>query len=223
MVAVDPTGEKAVIVVHTLKEPPELASFQEDYVTQAKLLYLAPYDLDFASHVSRIAKEHRLLVAMDLEDSSPISSSNIGEILGAIDIAIFNRSGIGALYGEKAIEAALAGKMSGLEHIVEEVLSYGPELVAITLGKDGCLISDGTDLVVERGFEVDVVDTTGAGDSFNAALVAGYLWDWDIGSIASFANAVGALAVTAYGPRGNLPTFPEVVEFLAGRGIALPV
>jgi sugar/nucleoside kinase (ribokinase family) len=51
--------------------------------------------------------------------------------------------------------------------------------VAVTLGKDGCPILDGTDLVVERGFEVDVVDSTSAGDSFNAALVAGYLWGWD--------------------------------------------
>ena len=59
----------------------------------------------------------------------------------------------------------LTGKNS-YEEAAEELLSMGPELIAITLGSDGVLVAttDGKEQI--RGFATEAVDTTGAGDSF---------------------------------------------------------
>ena len=47
----------------------------------------------------------------------------------------------------------------------------GPRVVAITLGADGCLIATPKEIARVPAFKVDVVDTTGAGDSLSARRV----------------------------------------------------
>jgi ribokinase len=62
---------------------------------------------------------------------------------------------------------------------------------------------------------VPVVDTTGAGDTFNAAFVAATLRGDPLAERLRFANAAAALSVTVMGPRGLLPVPAEVATFLA--------
>ena len=85
-----------------------------------------------------------------------------------------------------------------------------PGTVVVTRGGEGCLVVAGGE---ERSFPavpVEVVDTTGAGDCFAAALA------WGIGSRAPleeavrFASRAAALSVTAHGARGGLPRYAEV-------------
>jgi 5-dehydro-2-deoxygluconokinase len=61
------------------------------------------------------------------------------------------------------------------------------------------------------GYNVEVIEPTGAGDAFTAALCMGFLHDWPLMKIARYANAAGALAVGAVGHLGKaLPTFADV-------------
>ena len=64
------------------------------------------------------------------------------------------------------------------------------------------------------GFNVRAVDTTGAGDAFNAALVYGHLAGWPLEKAARFANIVGAVKVTKMGAGVNVPTKAEIDRFL---------
>ena len=68
----------------------------------------------------------------------------------------------------------LTGKNS-YEEAAEELLSMGPELIAITLGSDGVLVAttDGKEQI--RGFATEAVDTTGAGDSFWGGFLSQFL------------------------------------------------
>lgn len=60
------------------------------------------------------------------------------------------------------------------EQVVDDWLSRGPTLVAITLGSDGVLAGTSAGLRARRpGMPVKVIDTVGAGDTFSAALLAG--------------------------------------------------
>jgi ribokinase len=66
-------------------------------------------------------------------------------------------------------------------------------------------------------FEVDVVDTTGAGDAFDAGfIVAARLRGLGIDDALAYANAVAAVKVTRPGARA-VPTHEEVLAFLAAR------
>jgi ribokinase len=97
-----------------------------------------------------------------------------------------------------------------------EVLRRMPGRIAMTHGKDGAYTSreDG-ELVHEAGFEVEAVDTTGAGDTFNGALAA--FWHLGAGQAMRRANAAGALSVTRAGAQGGMPTLAELEQFLKAQ------
>jgi ribokinase len=66
-------------------------------------------------------------------------------------------------------------------------------------------------------FKVDVVDTTGAGDSFNGALAYALSEGAALEAACEFANAVAALSVTKLGAQSGMPTIDEVHSFLQAQ------
>jgi ribokinase len=110
----------------------------------------------------------------------------------------------------------------------QELLLSSPELTEEELNsvKAKCIVTKGSKGVVlyqdgvEKeipSFKVDVVDTTGAGDSFNGALALSLSEGMSLEEACQFANAVGALSVTKLGAQGGMPTKAEVEEFLNVR------
>src|SRR5581483_3101569 len=91
--------------------------------------------------------------------------------------------------------------------------------VCVTLGREGSLARCGGREIRTPGFPIDCVDSTGAGDVFRAAFVAGCLRspDGDIEDVLSYANAAAALNCRALGARGALPTAREVEDFMLAR------
>jgi len=67
-------------------------------------------------------------------------------------------------------------------------------------------------------FQVDVIDTTGAGDAFHGALAFALMKGWDPLRCFEFASAVAALNCTKLGGRTGLPTYERTIEFLSERG-----
>ncbi|MFQ6050993.1 MAG: carbohydrate kinase family protein [Candidatus Hydrothermarchaeota archaeon] len=96
---------------------------------------------------------------------------------------------------------------------LEEAKRYRSEFI-ITLGKQGSLLI-GKETIRCKGYEVEVVDTTGAGDSFAAGFIYGIL-NYDVKKALKLANACAALKTTKIGAR-NSPTLSEVLSFLRER------
>ena len=114
---------------------------------------------------------------------------------------------------------------------IDAVLARGVELLVISRGADGAAATNGDYFIeVPSLTGIDVVETTGAGDGFMAAMIAQLLPEREKhGSLAvldvltvraalDFASAVGALTCTQAGAIPALPTRAEVERFLAGRG-----
>lgn len=110
---------------------------------------------------------------------------------------------------------------TGLEN-VEDSLRYMSEFcshVVIKLGKNGAVsIKDGS-IVRLPGYSVEAVDTTGAGDSFNAGYLFGFLSGKDVETSLRYGNACGALSVSAFGGSTNTPTLAELEEFIHRQNI----
>jgi ribokinase len=68
-------------------------------------------------------------------------------------------------------------------------------------------------------FPVEAVDTTGAGDVFHGGYLFGLLNGWPLRETITFASALAALACTRIGGRAGIPALPEVLTFLAARGV----
>jgi sugar/nucleoside kinase (ribokinase family) len=113
---------------------------------------------------------------------------------------------------------------------IRAVLDKGVELLVVSLGEKGAFVTNGEYRIELPGLSVNVVETTGAGDGFMAAMIAGLLPEREkVGSLAKidsdivrealeFANGVGALTCTKMGAIPALPTTAEVERFMRGRG-----
>jgi len=112
---------------------------------------------------------------------------------------------------------------------VRAVLDRGVELLVVSRGERGAFATNGDYRISLPGWKVDVVETTGAGDGFLAAMIArlmplreraGSLAMIDRAAVEDalrFANAVGALACTKPGAIPAFPTKPEVQAFMLDR------
>ena len=89
--------------------------------------------------------------------------------------------------------------------------------VIMTVGKDGVVYGEAGKVVKVAGFTVPVVDTTGAGDTFNGAFAAARCEGMDIQEAIRFANAAAALSVGKIGAQGGMPWRKEVEEMLSCR------
>ncbi|MFC7392988.1 ribokinase [Scopulibacillus cellulosilyticus] len=107
------------------------------------------------------------------------------------------------------------------EHEYEQLMkdySGDPEALkkklVVTKGGEGTVFFENGEEVHVPGYKVDVIDTTGAGDSFNGALAVQLAKGESLKASCRYANAVGALAVTKLGAQSGMPTDEEVNKLL---------
>jgi len=135
------------------------------------------------------------------------------EILSRVDVLTPNRTEANILLGHPPDAdrdpAALA----------RELLELGPSAVVLTLGGDGALVVTGEQETSVPPADVDVVDTTGAGDAFNAGLAVARGEGASLVEAAEFGCRAGGLACTAYEVVPALPE-REAVDGLAGESAA---
>lgn len=92
----------------------------------------------------------------------------------------------------------------------DTVLKKYPNKMILTNGKNGVKYFDGSKIVVVPSINVEAVDTTGAGDTFNGAFAFAMANDIDIYNAISFANKAAGLSVTKKGAQSGMPTLEEV-------------
>ena len=96
-------------------------------------------------------------------------------------------------------------------------LKSGPTMVVTKTGPSGCLVLTEQEQAICPGFEVNVIDTIGAGDAFAAGFIAGLLQGQSLYEAGMLANAVGAATVTHMGTGSLLPQRDEIDELFRGR------
>jgi ribokinase len=100
----------------------------------------------------------------------------------------------------------------------QNLLSALPGRVVMTAGKDGAYFSDRTGTLQHQpAFPVTPTDTTGAGDTFNGAVVA--FWSSGLSEAVRRGCAAAALSVTKPGAQGGMPTLAELNAFLESNAL----
>ena len=128
-------------------------------------------------------------------------------LLEKLDPLVLNEHEAAFLLGEnvEGVDGALSA--------ASELSNLGPRSVVVTVGEDGAVFSNGASAEHLTAPNVEVVDTTGAGDAFVGALAARLADDAPLEDAVAYAVRAGAAAVTKEGAQGALPT-PDVVEAL---------
>ncbi|MDH4135920.1 MAG: carbohydrate kinase family protein [Anaerolineae bacterium] len=169
------------------------------YISSARYLHLDGNHMDAAITAACWARADGVKVSFDANRPR----RRLDELLPLVDILIASERFPPAYTGKE--DQVPAGR---------SLLEMGPEIVVITLGARGCLCLWENQVIHVPGFQVDVVDSTGAGDAFHGAFLYGLLQGWELGRTAIFANAVAAINCTRLSGRAGLPSLSEVEVFL---------
>jgi len=96
---------------------------------------------------------------------------------------------------------------------MEEVLKDYPNKLIITLGSLGAIYNNGSENISLPSFKPEeVIDTTGAGDTFNGALAVGLVSDLGVEESIKFANLASSISIQKYGAQTGMPTLSEIKE-----------
>ena len=202
VVLIDPSGEKAIIIVSTTFDTLHLDATLTAYLGSARIIYSTSYDLDQLARVATVVHAAGGLMATDIEPAAVSADDALARALSLVDIAFLNAA---VLDTDDPAQAA------------RELRATGPQVVVITLGAQGALACTARKIVHCPAFSVPVVDTTGAGDCFTAAFLAARLRRMSLKQALTYAQAAAALSIQAYGARGALPTDEEVRSFIMQR------
>ena len=109
-----------------------------------------------------------------------------------------------------------ATRIAAIESVDEAAVTLATRagLVVAKTGRKGALAAKGGRLTHAPGFPVESVDTTGAGDAFDAGFLASWLGGDSLERALSIANACGAISTLALGGVDSQPTMKEVLSFV---------
>jgi sugar/nucleoside kinase (ribokinase family) len=174
------------------------------WLARARHLHLGSYYLLDALRpdVPRLFDEARargLTISIDTNyDPTEQWAGGLREALRRVDVFLPNEAELLAITRADSIEA-------GLDRLAEI------PTVAVKLGARGAVARRGSQIVGAESIPVQVVDTTGAGDSFDAGFVWGYLAGQDLSQALRFACACGSLSTRAAGGTTAQATVAEAL------------
>jgi ribokinase len=202
------TGERYFSLLRGfLSQPVQPEELDRDYLTSARYLHLDGFHPKAALQAARWMHEAGKTAVLDAAATDRPVPEGMRALVAETDVLICG-SGFGAM-------------LTGHEDPWQSgraVLDMGPRIVVQTEGTEGSYTVSPDDQFHTPAFEVDVVDTTGAGDVFHGAYLVGLVRGWDLRRTATFASAVSAIHCTVLGNRKGIPSMEEVDAFLRERG-----
>jgi ribokinase len=205
-ITVTPDGENAITVAPGANRSltPEDVDAAADAIGDARV-FVAQMEIPVQSvlRAVEVAAEQGTRALVNLAPTFEVPQ----ELLEKLDPLVVNEHEAAFLLGRQVegVDGALSA--------APELLSSGPRSAVITIGEDGAVLADGESVDHLPAPEVEVVDTTGAGDAFVGALATQLARGASLREAVAYAVRAGAAAVTKEGAQGALPT-PEVVEAL---------
>jgi sugar/nucleoside kinase (ribokinase family) len=173
--------------------------------------HLHAYAGEEPSELTAIARERGMTVSLDAwggpwwETDVPLE-----EVVGNADVLLANEPEAMAMTGEPSVERSMAR------------LAELCPCVVIKRGSRGAIARAGDEVLEVPAEPARVLDTTGAGDCFNAGFLFGWLAGAPLQQSLTLGNICGARAVEAFGGYRGCPREPELRAIAASRGIALP-
>src|SRR5437868_1402567 len=201
LILVDAQGERTVLIRRDERLALHPNDLDRDSIINARALHVDGYDTEAAIRAATWAREAGVPVIADLDELYP----NVETLIADVDYLIVSRDFPSRLTSEPDLEQALRKIQR----------RYACRLAAATLGQEGVLAFDGTQLLHTPAYRVPVVDTTGAGDIFHAGFIYALLADWPLDRQLDFACAAAALNCTAVGARGGIHSLDEIANLIA--------
>jgi sugar/nucleoside kinase (ribokinase family) len=179
----------------------------DELLARARHIHVASYFLQTALQpglpdLFRRAQTIGLTTSLDPNWDPSGKWSGFDELLPYVDVFLPNENEALALTGSENDEQALL------------ILAKKCPWVAVKLGARGAVARQGSEVANSPAFKVNVLDTTGAGDSFDGGFLYGYLHSWSLARSVKLGAACGSLSTRKSGGTTAQVTLKEAMLYV---------
>jgi sugar/nucleoside kinase (ribokinase family) len=198
-------SDRAILTFPGLIPALSASGISDERLRQSRHLHVASYFLQTALRpdlpgLFQRARGLGLTTSLDTNFDPSGEWSGVDQLLPFTDVLLLNEREAISLARESKIDAAVARLASRVDILV------------VKLGARGALARRARESVQSPSLAVDVVDTVGAGDSFDAGFIFAYLNRWDLERSLRFACVCGALSTQRVGGTAGQPTLEEALQ-----------
>jgi len=207
-ITVDNTGQNRIVVVSgaNQKITKEYIDKNLDLIKESDIIVMQlEIPLDVVIYIADICKQYNKFVVLDPAPAIPMLPQ---ELLRNIDIIKPNETEL------KVISGIDINSEEDIVNAGKELIKKGVKNVIVTLGENGSYLINDKIQKFEAIKVSEVIDTTGAGDSFNAGLIKSLLNDKSLEEAIQFGHIVSSLVVRKKGAQTSIPTILEVNEYI---------
>ncbi|HHY42190.1 MAG TPA: carbohydrate kinase family protein [Thermoanaerobacterales bacterium] len=198
--------ERTIFIVSNKKPKISIDDRKKDLLFGSSYVYTTIKDMKNVEDDINLIKQLKsqgVKIFFDVENESFDDPEKDSFYFENANVLVFNESGFEKYRGEKAPE-----------EIYKDLFAKGVEIIVTTLGSKGCVVRTPNWAGEFSGIKVDVKDTTGAGDTFNATFLYGLLEGWSIEKAAKYANFAAARSIMYFGPKGGIAPIKAIEEFI---------
>lgn len=170
-----------------------------EVIRAARVVHVDDVDQEAAIQAAGLARQAGLPVTSDIDRITDRTEA----LIAAVSVPVF----------AEHVPEAVTG-IADPERALRKLRARHDGLLCVTLGARGAMALEGDRAVYSPGFQVQAVDTTGAGDVFRGGLIYGLLQRWPVERVLRFANAAAAASCTRLGAMNGVPGLAEVERLL---------
>lgn len=175
-------------------------------IDQSQIVYVGEVFTEIASTIASYAKNKEKMVIY--RPGAPylrLGLDKLQDTLKHVNIFILNS------IGWKGLQESSKKPLK----TPKDLLMYGPKVVILTKGEEGCVVyteEDSYVMLVSANLRAKfkIVDQTGAGDSFSAGLIRGLLAEWELKKAVSFGQVAACITCSRIGASPAFPILSEV-------------
>lgn len=198
--------DRAILTYPGLIAALQASDIPDSLLKQARHLHIASYFLQTKLQPDLpelFSRAHALGLSTSLDPNWDPSNQWLGfdQLLQHVDVFLPNQNEARAITHTDNVESALVS------------LAAKSKLVAIKRGADGASAQNKHASISIPSISVKVVDTVGAGDTFDAGFIYGYLNSWDLERSLRLATVCGALSTQSAGGIDGQPTLERALSY----------
>jgi sugar/nucleoside kinase (ribokinase family) len=182
--------------------------FDDEYLARASTVHIAGGFPMMTKRVAEITSQEGLIFSLD--PGRAAAEVDLKSIIKHVDILFVNSVELKDYFGIEPKEKQL-----------RDFAKTFPGILVVKMGREGAIATDGFEYCSSKIFEVPVVDTLGAGDSFAAGFITSWTRAENIEQGLTFANAVASCTITQAGAQIGQPTLEESLSLLSDYRVHL--
>lgn len=200
---VDKKGQRALYINPGVNDNIEFREISAPYITDTQFLHLSSF---VGEKSFRAQKKLMSLLPDNVKVTFDPGSLYAQKGIAAIEPIVQNSF----VMMPNTIELQLLTGETRIPEGAQKLIDMGVQIVAVKMGDKGCYVTNGEEKQTIQPYKVNAIDTTGAGDAFDAGFLYGLIQNKSLFDCGKLGNFVGSRCVTKMGARDGLPKREEL-------------